>query len=146
MSAKNKVVVTRGRILFPNLYPVCLSAGPSSLQSITSDYGKFSGYYVFFTTRKQLVTQVAICTDCVGKERRLQKYSRALAVLGFLVALGVTVHFDLGSSGWAFGVAFCAPVFFFRNLLASQLGSIGMTTTWSNSDSNQLSMPSILEL
>jgi hypothetical protein len=110
MSANNKVVVARGRIQFPHLCPVCLSDGPSTVQSIASDYGKFSGYYVFFTTRKHLVTQVRICTDCVAKERKLQKYSRALVVVGLLVALGVAIRFDLGrGSGWFLAVALGAP-------------------------------------
>src|SRR5277367_963139 len=106
MSAQNKVTVTRGQIQFPNLCPVCLSAGPLSRQAITSDYGQFSGYYVFFTTRRHLVTQIAVCTECARKEKRLQKYCRALAILGLLVAVGIAIHFDLGSgSTIALGIA-----------------------------------------
>lgn len=109
MSARNTVTVTRGQIQFPNLCAVCLSAEASSRQSITSDYGKFSGYYVFFTTRKHLVTQIAVCTDCARKEKRLQKYGRALALLGLLVAVGIEIHFDLGTGSIALGMALSAP-------------------------------------
>jgi hypothetical protein len=110
MSARNSVVVTRGQIRFPNLCPVCLSAAPSSSQSITSDEGKFSGYYVFFTTRKHLVTQIAFCTDCAKKEKRLQRYGQALAVVGILVAAGIAIHFDLArGSTIALGIALGAP-------------------------------------
>jgi hypothetical protein len=110
MSARNTVTVTRGQIQFPNLCPVCLSAAPSSLQSIASDEGKFSGYYVFFTTRKHLVTQIAVCTDCARKEKQLQKYCRALVLLSLLVAVGVAIHFDLGrGSTIALGIALGAP-------------------------------------
>jgi hypothetical protein len=109
MSAPNKVVVARERILFPNLCPVCLSAGPSSVQSITSDYGKLSGYYVLFTTKKHLVMQIALCTSCARKERRLQKYSSTLTVFGLLAAVGVAVSYNWGGMAWVLGIAFCAP-------------------------------------
>jgi hypothetical protein len=103
------VVVARGQILFPDLCPVCLSVGPSSLQSITSDYGKFGGYYVFFTTRKHLVTQIALCTACAKKERRLQLLSRGLIVFGILAAVGVAIRLDGWNYAWALGIAFCGP-------------------------------------
>lgn len=110
MSTRNSVVVTRGQIQFPNLCPVCLSAEPSSRQSITSDEGKFSGYYVFFTTRKHLVTQIVVCTDCARKEKRLQRYCQALTMFGLVTAVGIAIHFELGTgSVVALGIAFGAP-------------------------------------
>ena len=105
MLPRNTVVVARGQILFPNLCPVCLSPGPSSRQSITSDYGKFSGYYVFFTTKKHLVTQIAICPNCLAKERRLQKYAGAFVIVGLLIAVAVAIGFDLGR-GWVFALGY----------------------------------------
>jgi hypothetical protein len=110
LAEQNKVIVARGQIQFPNLCPVCLGAGPLSLQSIASDYGKFSGYYVFFTTRKHLVTKIAVCDECAKKEKRLQKNCRALAMLGLLVAVGIAIHFDLGQgSSFALAIALGAP-------------------------------------
>jgi hypothetical protein len=118
MSARNTVVVTRGQILFPNLCPVCLSPGPSSRQSITSDYGKFSGYYVFFTTKKHLVTQIAICSNCLAKERRLQKYSGALVIVGLLVSVAIAIRFDLSRGSVFFlAVALGAPGIFLSELV-----------------------------
>jgi len=110
MSAPNKGVVPRGKILFPNLCPVCLSPNPSSLHSVASDYGKLNGFYVLFATTKHLIAQVPLCTDCAGKERRLQRYSSVSIAAGLLLAVAVSLWFDLGSWGWALlGVLFCAP-------------------------------------
>jgi len=110
MPSLSSVVVPRGKILFPNLCPVCLSANPTSVQTITSDYGKFSGYYAFFTTSKHLVTQVALCADCALKERRLQRYCQASIVIGLIFGLIVAVHldFDRGTTCLV-GIAFGAP-------------------------------------
>ena len=106
MAALTNVVVTRGHFKFPNLCAVCLSDAPPTAQPVTSDHGKFSGYFGFFITRKHLVMKVPVCTACAKKEHRIQKYASALTLLGMLVGVGVSIHFDLN---WVFGVVFCVP-------------------------------------
>jgi hypothetical protein len=118
MSAQTSVVVPRGHFQFPDLCPVCLSGNPSSLQSISSDSGKFSGFYVFFTTRKHLIMQIPICTACAEKEKRIQGYGRKLTLLGLVVGVGVAIGLDLGRGAtWLLGVAFCAPGIFLSELV-----------------------------
>jgi hypothetical protein len=117
MSHPTNVTVTKGHFRFPDLCALCLSDHPSAIKPVTSDYGKFSGYFGFFITRKHLVMQIPFCIACAGKEHRIQKYASALTILGMLVGVGVSIHFDLGNLAWLLGVVFCAPGIFLSELV-----------------------------
>jgi hypothetical protein len=111
MSAVVSVTVSRlARYRFPNFCAICVRPGPSEALSVTSDEGKFSGYYVAFTTWKHLITSVPVCRDCKEKERRLQKLTRFAILAGIVLAAAIAIKFDL-SRGWAIllGVVFVAP-------------------------------------
>jgi hypothetical protein len=106
----NSVSVKRGRIHFPNACAACMSPNPTWSQELTSDQGKFSGYYVFFTTWKHLKTQIRICEICGKKERRIQRIAQASIFIGLIAGIALSIYLDLGRGGaFLLGVVFCSP-------------------------------------
>lgn len=87
-----------------------MSPNPGWVQGLTSDQGKFSEYYVFFTTWKHLKTQIRVCETCAKKERRIQRIGQASIFIGLIAGVALAVHFDLdrGIAG-LLGVIFAAP-------------------------------------
>jgi hypothetical protein len=95
---------------FPNVCAVCVSPNPTWVQGLTSDQGKFSGYYVFFTTWEHLRTQIRVCETCGKKERRIQRIAQASIFVGLIAGVVLAIYFDLGRGGaFLMGVAFCLP-------------------------------------
>jgi hypothetical protein len=108
--AVNSVSVKRGRIQFPNACAVCLSPNPTWVQGLTSDQGKFSGYYVFFTTWKHLKSQIRVCETCGKKERRIQRIAQTSVFIGLIASVALSIYLDLGKRGAVLlGMVFCAP-------------------------------------
>jgi hypothetical protein len=105
----NSVTVKRGRIQFPNVCAVCMSPNPTWVQGLTSEQGKFSGYYVFFTTWKHLKSQIRICETCGKKERRIQRIAQTSIFIGLIAGVALSIYLDLGRGGFLLGMAFCAP-------------------------------------
>jgi hypothetical protein len=106
----NSVTVKRGQIQFPNVCAACMSPNPTWVQGLTSDQGKFSGYYVFFTTWKHLKTQIRICETCAKKERRIQRIAQASIFIGLIGGVALSIYLDLGrGAAGLLGVALALP-------------------------------------
>jgi len=87
-----------------------MSPDPTWVQGLTSDQGKFSGYYVFFTTWTHLKTQIKICESCAKKVRRIQNIARASIFIGLIAGVALSFYLDAGRWGaFLLGVVFCAP-------------------------------------
>lgn len=114
-----------------------MSPNPTWVQGLTSDQGKFSGYYVFFKTWEHLKTQIRVCETCGKKERRIQRIAQASILIGLIAGVVLAIYFDLGRGG-----AFLTGM----KKLESPLGLGNMTMRLLNFASNRQNARTNLEL
>ena len=96
--------------MFPTVCARCLKPDAEWELPVASDYGRFAGFYFFYTKHKHLQVNVPHCGECAVKINRVRSWSTAGIVAGLIVGVALAVWLDLGRFGTILlGMILCSP-------------------------------------
>lgn len=73
--------------------------------TVASDKEERGGNYVVYRKNKYLTFSIPFCGECARRTARSTRFGQALVILGILIALVISVRFDVGRFlGWCLGV------------------------------------------